>query len=132
MAGRKRSLIDGLSRRERQIMDIIYARGTATAADVEKVLPDPPVNATVRKLLTNLEGKGLLRHKREGKRFVYTPTIPADSARSSALEHLLDTFFMGSAASAVVALLDRADSELNEEERDMILRRIAESKKAGR
>jgi len=128
----KKPLIHRLSRRERQIMDIIYRRGNATAVDVEKALPDAPANATVRKLLGNLEEKGILRHRKEGKRFVYTPTIPADLARRSALDHLLDTFFMGSAARAVVALLDQAKADLTEEERTQILRRIEESRKRGR
>jgi predicted transcriptional regulator len=128
----KKRLITDLSRRERQIMDIVYQLGHVTAVEVEKLLPDPPGNATVRKLLRKLEEKEFLCHKREGKRFIYSPTIPADKAKISALDHLLDTFFMGSAANAVVALLDRSQSKLTDEEREAILRRIEESRKEGR
>lgn len=128
----KKPLITDLSRRERQIMDIVYQLGNVHAVEVESLLPEPPRNATVRKLLRKLEDKGFLRHKREGKRFVYSPTIPADKAKISALDHLLDTFFMGSAANAVVALLDRSKSNLTDEERATILRRIEESRKRGR
>ena len=128
----KKPNINQASRRERQIMDIVYQLGSATAVDVERALPDAPVNATVRKILRNLEEKGFLRHQREGKRFVYTPTIPADKARSTAMDHLLDTFFQGSAAHAVVALLDRSRSELSDEERKKILSMIEELRKTGR
>ena len=128
----KQPLMNRLSRRERQIMDVVYQMGSATAVDVEKLIPDAPVNATVRKILRTLEEKGFLKHRREGKRFVYTPTIPADKARTTALEHLLDTFFRGSAARAVVALLDQKNSTLSEAEKKMIIGRIEESRKKGR
>ncbi len=121
-----------LSRRERQIMDIVYQLGNATAVDVEKLIPDAPANATVRKILRNLEEKGFVRHKREGKRFVFSPTISADTARTTAMEHLLDTFFRGSAARAVVALLDQSKSNLSDEEKKKIIRQIEESRKKGR
>jgi BlaI family penicillinase repressor len=128
----KQPLMNRLSRRERQIMDIVYQMGSATAVDVENLIPDAPVNATVRKILRTLEEKGFLKHRREGKRFIYTPTIPADAARTTALEHLLDTFFRGSAARAVVALLDQKNSTLSEDEKRMIIGRIEESRKKGR
>ncbi len=128
----KKPLIHQLSRRERQIMDVVYQLGSATAVDVEQLIPNAPVNATVRKMLRTLEEKGYLKHKRDGKRFVYSPTIPTDKARTTAMEHLLDTFFRGSAARAVVALLDRSKSNLSDDERRMIIDRIEESRRKGR
>jgi predicted transcriptional regulator len=98
---------DPLSRRERQIMDVIYARGQATAAEVAAALPDPPSYSAVRTLLRILEEKGHLRHEQEGPRYVFVPTVPRDRARRSALRNLVRTFFDGSAAQAVAALIDQ-------------------------
>ena len=106
-----------LSRRENQIMDLIYQLGEATATDIMARLPDPPSNSAVRTLLGILEEKGQLTHRREGARFIYQPMIPADSARRSALARMVETFFGGSAPRMVAALLSTADlseSELNE------------------
>jgi predicted transcriptional regulator len=97
-----------LSRRERQIMDIIYARGHATAAEVTAALPDPPSYSAVRALLRILEAKGHLRHEQSGPRYVFVPTVARDRARKSALKNLVRTFFDGSAAQAAAALLDQA------------------------
>ncbi|MFN2444327.1 MAG: BlaI/MecI/CopY family transcriptional regulator [Vicinamibacterales bacterium] len=97
---------DLLSRRERQIMDIIYARGHATAADVTAALPDPPTYSAVRALLRILEHKGHLRHDQDGPRYVFMPTVPRDRARRTALKNLVRTFFDGSSAQAATALLD--------------------------
>jgi predicted transcriptional regulator len=99
---------DTLSRRERQIMDIIYARGHATAAEVTAALPDPPSYSAVRALLRVLEAKGHLRHELSGPRYVFVPTVARDRARKSALKNLVRTFFDGSAAQAAAALLDHA------------------------
>jgi predicted transcriptional regulator len=99
---------DTLSRRERQIMDIIYARGHATAAEVTAALPDPPSYSAVRALLRILEAKGHLRHEQSGPRYVFVPTVARDRARKSALKNLVRTFFDGSAAQAAAALLDQA------------------------
>ncbi|HUX06760.1 MAG TPA: BlaI/MecI/CopY family transcriptional regulator [Acidobacteriota bacterium] len=128
----EKPLINQLTRRERQIMDIVYQMGKATAVDVENNLPNPPGNATVRKILGKLENKGFLKHERDGKRFVYAPTIPADTARTTAIDHLVDTFFRGSAASAVVALLDRSKTSLTEDDTETILNLIEETRKEGR
>jgi predicted transcriptional regulator len=98
---------DPLSRRERQIMDVIYARGQATAAEVAAALPDPPSYSAVRALLRILEEKGHLRHEQDGPRYVFVPTVPRDRARRSALRNLVRTFFDGSAAQAVAALIDQ-------------------------
>src|SRR5918993_4708630 len=103
-----------LSRRERQIMDIIYARGQASAAEVTAALPDPPSYSAVRALLRILEQKGHLRHEEEGPRYVFLPTVPRDRARRSALRNVVRTFFDGSAAQAAAALIDQ--SQLSDED----------------
>jgi predicted transcriptional regulator len=100
---------DPLSRRERQIMDVIYAQGQATAAEVVAALPDPPSYSAVRALLRILEQKGHLRHQEDGPRYVFLPTVSRDRARKSALRNLVRTFFDGSPAQAAAALIDQAD-----------------------
>src|SRR5437667_12174301 len=95
-----------LSRRERQIMDALHARGNATAAEVLSALPDPPSYSAVRALLRILEEKGHVRHRREGARYVYVPRTSPESARRSALQRVVSTFFQGSVAQAMAALLD--------------------------
>lgn len=116
-----------LSRRERQIMDIVYRLGRATAAQIHGALADAPHPAAVRTLLRILEGKGQLRHEKDGARHVYFPTMPRDVARRSALRHLLGTFFNGSRTAAVAALLDDTDRPLSTHEREeleAVLRRL--------
>ena len=98
---------DPLSRRERQIMDIVYARGQVTAAEVTATLPDPPSYSAVRALLRILEQKGHLRHQQDGPRYVFLPTVSRDRARRSALRNLVKTFFDGSTAQAAAALIDQ-------------------------
>lgn len=118
---------DPLSRRERQIMDVIYRLGRASAAEVHAQLPDPPHAAAVRTMLRILEEKGQLRHEKEGPRHVYFPTTPRAVAQKSAVRHLLGTFFGGSRAAAVAALLDESDRPLTPSERaqlDDVLRRL--------
>ena len=95
-----------LGKRERQIMDIIYRRGRATAAEVMTDIPDAPSYSSVRGMLRHLEGKGLLRHKRDGIRYIYLPTSPKKEVRASALSHVVRTFFDGSVSTAVAALLE--------------------------
>ena len=104
-----------LSRRERQIMDVIYRRGRATAAEVQEELPDPPGYSAVRSALSLLEERGLLRHEEEGRRYVYLPATPPRKASARALDHVLRTFFGGSRARAVAALMDDP-REMSEEE----------------
>lgn len=116
-----------LSRRERQIMDVVYRLGRATAAEVHALLPDPPHAAAVRTMLRILEDKGELRHEKEGPRHVYFPVTPREAARRSALGHLIGTFFGGSRAAAVAALLDDDERPLTPAEReelDRVLRRL--------
>jgi BlaI family transcriptional regulator, penicillinase repressor len=121
-----------LSRRERQIMDVVYRRGKATAADVQAELPDPPSYSAVRALMKVLENKGHLRHQQEGAAYVYLPTVPADSARRSAVRHLLQTFFGGSTEQAMAALLESSQAKLSPGELDRIGRLIDAAKKEGR
>jgi predicted transcriptional regulator len=105
-----------LGRRERQIMDAVYRRGRATAAEVLGDLPDPPSYSAVRGMLRLLEDKGHLRHEQDGPRYVYLPTTERDEARRSALTHLLRTFFDNSRESAMAALLDLGDAPLADDE----------------
>lgn len=127
----KRTL-DRLSRRERQIMELIYAAGQATATEVLEKLPDPPSYSTVRALLRILETKGHLRHVVDGTRYVFLPTVAPERARRSAMKSLLQTFFEGSPEKAVAALLDVSRSELSEEDLDRISRLIENAREEGR
>jgi predicted transcriptional regulator len=120
-----------LSRRERQIIDILYARGHATAADVQTALPDPPSYSAVRAMLRILEDKGHVRHEQDGPRYVYVPTIGHDNAQRSALHHLLKTFFGGSAEQAISALLDESSQKLSDAELDRLARLIDQARNAG-
>lgn len=106
-----------LSRRERQIMDIVYRRGQATAAEIHEQLPDAPCAAAVRTLLRILEDKGHLRHEKDGPRHVYFPTTPRSVAQRSAVRHLIGTFFGGSRTAAVAALLEESERPLSDDER---------------
>ncbi len=120
-----------LSRRERQIMDIVYAAGRATAAEVLERMSEPPSYSAVRALLRVLEGKGHLRHEQDGPRYVFVPTLAKTEARDSALRHLLRTFFDGSAESAVAALLDLKAAEMEPEELGRLSRLIAATRPDG-
>ena len=105
-----------LTRRERQIMDSIYRRGSATAAEVLQDLPEPPGYSAVRAMLRKLQDKGYLLATQDGPRYLYSAVIPAEEARESALHRLVRTFFDGSRAKAVAALLDPDEGALSEEE----------------
>jgi BlaI family penicillinase repressor len=122
----------GLSRRERQIMDVLYARGRATAQEVLEALPDPPSYSAVRALLRVLEDKGHVSHGHDGPRYVFAPVVAREKARRSALRRVLDTFFDGSAEQAVAALLDLQSSKLDPEELDRLAKLIAKARKEGR
>jgi predicted transcriptional regulator len=121
-----------LSRRERQIMDAVYQLGQATAAEVLDRIPEPPSYSAVRAMLRLLEEKGYLRHKQDGPRYLYLPTVTRDRARRSALKQMLQTFFDGSTEQAVAALLDLSRAKLSEEELDRLSRMIDEARKEGR
>src|SRR6516165_5634857 len=120
-----------LSRRERQILDILYQRGLATAAEVQAALPEPPSYSAVRALLRILEEKGHVRHQQDGPRYVYLPTVARDNAKRSAMRHMLKTFFDGSAEQAISALLDDASARLSPEELDRLARLIEDARKSG-
>ena len=121
---------DPLSRRERQILDILYARGVASVADVQESLPDPPSYSAVRALLRILEEKGHARHETRGQRYLYLPMVPRESARTSALSRIVKTFFDGSAAQAAAALVD--SGSLSEDELNKLSSLIERARKEGR
>ena len=121
-----------LSRRERQIMDVLYKASRATAAEVQAGMPDPPGYSAVRAMLRILEDKGHVGHIADGARFVYEPVTPRDTARRSALRHLVQTFFDGSTEDAMAALIDSADGKLGKRELKHLARRIAEAREEGR
>lgn len=121
-----------LSRRERQIMDILYALGEASAGDVHAALPDAPSYSSVRTFLRILEDKGHLKHRTEGPRYVYAPTRSRRQASRSALQRLLQTFFDGSVSRAMTALLESSRERLTPEELDRLSDLIDEARKEGR
>ena len=120
-----------LSRRERQIMDILYERGRASGAEILAAMPDAPTYSALRAKLRVLEEKGHIRHEEESLRYVYRPVLPREAARRGALRHLVTTFFGGSVEDAVAALLDLNTAKLTKADFDRISRRIAEAKKQG-
>jgi predicted transcriptional regulator len=120
-----------LSRRERQIMDIVYQLGSASAAEVRARLPQPPSYSAVRAMLRVLEDKGHLEHRQDGPRYVYEATIPVETARRSAVDRLLRTFFDNSLGEAVATLLDTAPSKLSREELDQLADMIEQAKQEG-
>ena len=121
-----------LSRRERQIMDIIYQRGQATAAEVLENLPNPPGYSAVRAMLRLLEEKGYVKHEQDGPRYLFKPTLAREKARKSAMKQMLETFFDGSTEQAVAAFLNLSKSKLGKEELDRLSRMIETAKKEGR
>jgi predicted transcriptional regulator len=118
-----------LSRRERQIMDILYRRERATAAEIHEAMADRPSYSAVRAKLRVLEEKGHVRHQEEALRYVYLPTVARDTARRSALRHMVSTFFAGSVEDAVAALLDLSVARLSEQDLDRIARMVEEARK---
>ena len=123
--------LQNLSRRERQIMEVIYRSGRATAAEVHERIPDPPSATAVRTMLRTLEQKGHLRHVEDGPRHVYLPTLERDAARRSALQSMLSTFFGGSPKEAIAELLDLSERELTASERAELEAMIRSSREAG-
>jgi predicted transcriptional regulator len=118
-----------LSRRERQIMDILYRRERATAAEIHAAMPDAPTYSAVRAKLRVLEEKGHVRHEEEALRYVYLPTVRRDTARRSALRHMVATFFEGSVEDAMAALRDLSAARLKDEDLDRIARMVEEARK---
>jgi predicted transcriptional regulator len=120
-----------LSRRERQIMDILYQRGRATGAEIHEALPDAPSYSAVRAKLRVLEEKGHVRHGEDALRYVYVPTVARDTARRSALRHMVSTFFEGSVEETVAALLDLSAAKLASEDLARISAMIETARKQG-
>src|SRR5216117_2274370 len=121
-----------LTRRERQIMDILYRLGRATANEVMAALPGKPHYSTVRTQLRVLEGKGHVRHEENGLRYIYMPTVPRHAVRQSALRHLLETFFEGSAEKMLSTLLGSESTKLSESELGRLAELINKARKEGR
>jgi len=126
-----RAFHSALTRRERQIMDILFRRGRASAAEVMEDLPGEPSYSTVRTQLRVLEEKGHVRHEGDGVRFIYAPAVARHSARKSALRHLVETFFDGSPEKAVAALLGGESSKLTTEQLERIAGMIDKARKEG-
>ncbi len=131
MSNTTRSPHNALTRRERQIMDILYRRGKATANDVMEELPGDPSYSTVRTQLRVLETKGHVRHEEEGLRYIYSPAVPRHAVRRSALRHLVETFFDGSTEKVVSALLGGEGARISEAELERIAEVVAKAKKEG-
>lgn len=121
-----------LSRRERQIMDILYQRGEGTVSDVMEDLADPPSYSAVRATLRVLEGKGHVKHREDGPRYVYLPAVARERARRDALQHLLQTFFGGSAEQAVAALMQMSEADLTPGDLERLAERTRQARKEGR
>jgi predicted transcriptional regulator len=121
-----------LSRREREIMDILYRDGELTASEVVGRLPGNPSNSTVRTILRILESKGHVKHEQQGMRYLYKPTVNLEKARRSALNHLLSTFFDDSPAAVVSTLLDERSLDLSDEQLKTLARMIERARKEGR
>ena len=121
-----------LSRRERQIMDVIYRLGQATAQEVVDNLSDPPSYSAVRGLLRILEEKGHVKHRQDGPRYVYHPTVTRERARESALKQVVRTFFQDSPEEAVAALLDMSAAKLSDNELNRLAELIERARKEGR
>lgn len=116
-----------LSRRERQIMDILFERGSAAASEIHEALPDPPSYSAVRAALSVLEKKGHIRHELHGLRYVWKPRVPRENARRTALRHLVKTFFDGSVEQAVAALLDEPSIKLHPQDLNRLREMIAKA-----
>ena len=120
-----------VSRRERQILDVLYQAGRATAAEVQAGMPNAPGYSAVRTLLRILEEKGHIRHEQDGARYVYMPTVARENAKRSALRHMLNTFFEGSATQAIAALLDDDAVKLPKKDFDRLKAAIERARKEG-
>ncbi len=126
------SVLAQLSRRERQIMEILYERGKASTADVRQAMPEAPGYSAVRAMLRVLEEKGHVRHEEQGLKYVYLPVVAANKAKRSAVKHVMDTFFSGSPEQIVAALLDVSAARLTREELDRMAAMIEKAKREGK
>jgi BlaI family transcriptional regulator, penicillinase repressor len=126
------SALGGLSRRERQIMEILFQRGKLSASEIREAMDDAPGYSAVRALLRILEDKGHVKHQAEGLRYVYVPTVTREKAKRAAVKHVLDTFFNGSPEQIVAALLDVSSPALTRDELDRMAQMIEKAKKEGK
>ena len=124
--------LTGLSRRERQIMEILYQRGPATAAEVREAMEDAPGYSAVRAMMRVLEEKGHVKHQNEGLKYVFVPIVTQEKAKRSAMKHLLETFFSESPEQVVAALLDVSSKRLTREELDRMSKLIENAKSEGK
>jgi predicted transcriptional regulator len=122
----------GLSRRERQIMDALYTLGEATVGEVMDRMPDPPSYSAVRATLRVLEEKGHAKHKQDGPRYLYLPTVSRDKAQSTALKHLVGTFFGGSVEQAVMALLSMPETKMSDNQLEKLAEQVRRAEEEGR
>src|SRR6266704_6239674 len=122
----------GFSRRERQILDILYQRGKASASEVQDAMDDAPSNSAVRTLLRVLEEKGHVKRRAEGLKYVYVPSVAKEKAKRTAVKHLLETYFDGSSEQIVAALLDVSSTQLTREELDRMTAMIEKAKREGK
>lgn len=122
----------GLSRRERQIIDALYTLGEATVGEVMERMPDPPSYSAVRATLRVLEEKGHVKHRQDGPRYLYLPTVSRDKAQSNALKHLVGTFFGGSVEQAVMALLSMPETKMSEDQLELLARQVRQAEEEGR
>jgi predicted transcriptional regulator len=127
----KTTPVPDLSRRERQILDVLYKAGRATAAEVQQAMPAAPSYSAVRTLLRILEDKGHVRHEQDGAKYVYLPTVERDAAKRSAMRHLLNTFFEGSTTQAIAALIDEDPARLSQKDLDRLDAAIRRARKEG-
>lgn len=125
----KKRLYEKLSMRERQIMDVIHRMGEATAAQVQNAIADPPSYSAVRALLAVLQQKGLVRHDKRGRAYVYHPIVSQQKVRESALKHVVQTFFDGSVASVVASLVNSSDKKLSDEDFEKLEKLVREKRK---
>ncbi len=126
----KRSYLN-LSTRERQIMDILYRFGQASAAEVQANMPEPPSYSAVRATLRILEDKGHVQHQQDGPRYLFRPAVARDKAKRSAVKHLIRTFFDGSTEQAVATLLDDSSSKMSQDELDRLAKLIEKARSKG-
>ena len=121
-----------LSKRERQIMDVLYAMGKCTVGEVLERMPDPPSYSAVRATLRVLEEKGHVSHEQDGPRYLYLPTVPQEKAKTAALKHLVGTFFNGSAEAAMMALLQMSETKLSPADANRLAAKIRDAEREGR
>lgn len=124
-------LIQELSRRERQIMDVVYQRGEISAAEIQAAIPDPPGYSAVRALLTLLIKKGHLRHRKDGRRYLYSPVVSRERVKRTMLGRVVETFFGNSVENVVATLIDMSATRMTEDELERLLRLINEHRREG-